>query len=412
MKTAVIVNDHAVVNGGQAKVAVETALALRGGGLEVIFFSGVGPADPRLEKAGVRCICLNQFDMVADPVRARSAVRGIWNQQAARELGSLLRTLDPKSSVVHVHGWAKSLSPSIGPIITAGPVPHVYTLHEYFLACPNGGFYDYQHKKICSRRPLGLDCLTTHCDPRSQSHKAWRVARQVTLWTAGCMPSQLQDFIYLTDTQLRAIREYLPAKARLHLLPNPVQRTVSERVPAEENDTFLFLGRLSPEKGGELAAKAARCAEVRIAFAGEGDCRASIASANPYAQMLGWLDPEQLENQMRQARCLIFPSLWYEGYPMSVVEAMQRGLPVIASDRTAATEIVRHDVDGLHVRTGDLNAWVGAMKLCKERERIARYSRSSFEGACRFLETETYKQRLLEIYDKAAWAQRSAVLTG
>ncbi len=69
MKTAVIVNDHAVVNGGQAKVAVETALALRGGGLEVIFFSGVGPADPRLEKAGVRCICLNQFDMVADPVR-------------------------------------------------------------------------------------------------------------------------------------------------------------------------------------------------------------------------------------------------------------------------------------------------------------------------------------------------------
>jgi glycosyltransferase involved in cell wall biosynthesis len=406
MKTAVIVSDHAFVNGGQAKVAIDTALALRAEGLAVHFFSGVGPVDKRLSDAGVDCTCLGQFDLLGDPSRTRSALQGLWNRRAALELDKLLLRLDPTNTIVHVHGWAKSLSPSIGSVLASRPIPHIYTLHEYFLACPTGGFYDHQRQAICTRRPLGVSCLTANCDSRSPVHKAWRVGRQAVLWSAGAMPRALRDLIYLTETQLQIMRQYLPASARLHHLPNPVVKTATQRVYAERNDVFLFVGRLSAEKGAEVAAKAAREAKVRIAFAGEGECRSRIVAANPEAQMLGWLKADTLSEWTSKARCLVFPSLWHECHPMSVIEAMQRGLPILVSSHCAAAELVRHNADGLHVRADDVEAWAKAMRLLSEPNRVACYSRSSFEASRSFLDAEFYGRRLLTIYEKAAAAQR------
>ena len=59
----VIVIDHAHVNGGQAKVAIDSALGLRARGHRVTFFAAVGPADPRLAQAGVNVVCLDQDDI-------------------------------------------------------------------------------------------------------------------------------------------------------------------------------------------------------------------------------------------------------------------------------------------------------------------------------------------------------------
>jgi glycosyltransferase involved in cell wall biosynthesis len=406
VKNVIIVNDHAFVNGGQAKVAIETALALSLAGMAVTFFGGVGPVDTRLRKAGINCVCLDQHDLLDDPKRGRAALRGLWNRTAADALTGLLADLDPRESIVHIHGWAKSLSPSIGAVVAKGRIPHVYTMHEYFLACPNGGFYDRQHHAICERRPLGTGCLTTHCDARSRAHKAWRVARQAVLWSAGAMPRALHDLIYISQTQLRAMRQYLPPQARLHYLPNPVDPLDGDRVAAEQNRLFLFVGRLSPEKGAEIAARAAREASVEIAFAGEGECRPAIVSANPDARIMGWLHSDALASVLAKARCLVFPSLWYEGFPMAVVEAMRLGLPVLAADKSAAAEVVRHDRDGLHVAIGDVGAWVQAMRSLSDNERVARYSRSSFEAAKTFITPDTYRSRLMTIYDTAALAQR------
>lgn len=406
MRNAVIVNDHAFVSGGQAKVAIETALMLADAGLRVTFFAGVGPVDVRLDKAGVRSICLEQHDLLGNPDRARAAITGLWNHAAARELAALLAGLDPGDSIVHVHGWAKSLSPSIGPVVSRSAIAHVYTLHEYFLACPNGGFYDGQHQEICTRRPLGASCLMTHCDRRRRSHKAWRVMRQAILWSAGAMPRSLRDFIYLSRIQFEAMRPYLPADARMHHLPNAVDRPEPARVVAEDNESFLFIGRLSAEKGAEMAARAARAAGVPIAFAGEGECREAVVAANPQAHMLGWQDAGALAATMRKARCLVFASLWYEGYPMVVLEAMRMGLPVLAADRTAAVEMVRHEQDGLHVRTGSEAAWAEAMRRMTDRREVARYSASSLRAAHGFMDIDTYRDRLIDIYEGAARAQR------
>lgn len=405
IRNVIIINDHAFVSGGQAKVAIESALMLAAAGLQVTFFAGVGPVDSRLETTGVRSVCLGQRDLLDNPNRVQAATTGLWNREAARQLSALLGEYDAGDSIIHIHGWAKSLSPSIGPAIFSSGLAHVYTLHEYFLACPTGGFYDGQRQEICTRRPLGISCLTTHCDRRRRIHKAWRVLRQAILWSAGAMPRSLRDFIYLSQIQFDAMRPYLPADARMHHLPNAVERPEATRIAAEDNETFLFIGRLSAEKGAEMAARAARDAGVPIAFAGEGECREAIIAANPQALMLGWQDAAALAATMRKARCLVFPSLWYEGYPMVVLEAMRMGLPVLTSDRTAATEMVRHGQDGLHVETGNQSAWAQAMLRMADPCQVARYSASSLEAAQGFISIDAYCTRLIAIYEQAAYAQ-------
>ncbi len=87
----ILVLDWAYVNGGQAKVALDSAIALKARGHEPIVFAAVGPVDPALAAAGIEVHCLNQPELLADPNKAAAALRGIHNRQAARALHELLK---------------------------------------------------------------------------------------------------------------------------------------------------------------------------------------------------------------------------------------------------------------------------------------------------------------------------------
>ncbi len=412
--SVIVLSDHGHINGGQAKVAIESALQLTKRGLDVCFVAGTGPLDERLPQAGVECHVVSAHDILSDPSRIRASARGIWNVEAARVLATCLASRDPRMTIVHTHGWAKALSPSIGPVIRRSRASHVYTLHEYFLACPTGGFYVHRAAEICTRRPLGLDCLTTGCDPRSNAHKAWRVFRQAVLRTAGGLPSSLKDIIYLAPEQRTIMAPHMSPDARWHYLPNAVGPRPLERITAEHNEAFLFIGRLSPEKGAEVAARAAKLAGVPIAFCGDGECEDAVRKANPDALMLGWLDPGELGSWMRKARCLVFPSLWYECYPLVVADALRVGLPVIVSKSSVAASSISHGVDGLHCGGGDVAAWAEAMTQLKSNELVRSMSQASFEAGGRLRGYDEYTSSLIEIYenvlarehetDSAGWA--------
>lgn len=406
--SVVLINDHGWISGGQAKIAIDTALQLRARGLEVCFVAGMGPADPRLVEAGCDVRIAGDHDLMSDPNRARAAAKGIWNAKAARLLSDCLAGRDPASTVIHVHGWAKALSPSIGPVITGSSLAHVYTLHEYFLACPNGGFFDYRKREICHRRPLGPSCLKTRCDTRADHHKLWRVARQAVLWSAGRMPSGLRELIYLTPEQRDILGPYMPDEARWHFLPNPAGDRPAGRINAEANRDFLFIGRFSPEKGAVTAARAARIANVPIAFCGEGEDHDAILAANPDARILGWLSQEDVIRQMRSARCLLFPSLWYETYGLVVADALRLGLPVIVSESSVAASMVDDGRSGQLVAAGDENGWAEAMTRLRDDALTRSQSEAAFQKGAGLPDWNAHMSRLTEIYSSAVsrkWAQ-------
>lgn len=399
--SVIILNDFGWVNGGQSKVAIDSAIDLADCGVDVCFIAGRGPLDERLVSRGIHCEVVGDHDLLSDPNRLRASASGLWNRAARRALDDALDRCDPASTLIHVHGWAKSLSPSIGPAVTSAGFAHVYTLHEYFLACPNGGFYDYRAGAICTRLALGASCLSTNCDVRSMSHKIWRVARQAVLWNLGQMPGSLREIIYLSPRQRKIMDPYINPAARWHYLPNPTLDQPEHRVLAEDNAPFLFVGRLSPEKGGLVAAKAARLAKVPIVFCGDGEERAAIERANPDATMLGWVDAAAVKSWFGKARCLLFPSLWYETYGLVVADALRLGVPPLVSSSSVAADLVDPGQTGDWVARGNVDAWADAMRRMQCDDRVSKLSAAAFEAGRRLLGRNDYIDRLAAIYAMA-----------
>ncbi len=123
-----------------------------------------------------------------------------------------------------------------------------------------------------------------------------------------------------------------------------------------------------------MAARAARIAGVPIAFCGDGPSRELVRQANPDAAMPGWVGSEDLSSWLRRARCIVFPSLWYECYPLVVADALALGLPIIVSRSCVAASMIEHGVSGLHAGTGDVEAWAEAMNSLRSDERVERMS--------------------------------------
>ena len=371
----VVINDFGSVNGGAAQVAIASAAGLARAGLRVDYFCGVGPRDARLEAAGVAVHCLDQLDILHDPKRLRAATRGVWNTRAERELTALLASCDPRSTVAHLHGWTKSLSSSVFHAVNRLRFPLVVTMHDYFAVCPNGGFFDYQSSQICTRRPLGLGCVARNCDARSYPQKLWRVARQAVSETITQLP---HDVIYLSQFSRAILAPYFAPDTCWHEVRNPVLVSRADRVQAEHNAAFLFLGRVAPEKGVLLFAAAARCAGVQARVAGDGPLRAELERAWPEVASLGWLSADAARAELRSARALVFPSLWYEVQPLVLKEALANGIPVIAAEGTAARDAIDPGINGLLFRHGSIESLAHALQRLGDDHVVAAMSARAY----------------------------------
>jgi glycosyltransferase involved in cell wall biosynthesis len=354
MKIAIL-NDFCSRNGGAASVAIDSALGLAEAGHEVRFIGVVGPVDPALTAhAGIKVSCLGQPTFLDDPRRAAAALRGWWSCSAARFVADALQDWRGDSVLLHVHGWVKALSPAIFPeLLRYAHWRVVTTLHDYFLACPNGGFMVYPKTEICHRRALGADCLMCSCDARNYAQKLWRFGRGLIQTHGLNLGCRLHGVIGVSQFSLEKLRPYLHQKVLARIVRNPV--AVAQNVPTGGCTTgpLLYVGRLSSEKGVALALKAARALGRRIVVVGEGPEAARLGVDYPECEFLGWLSPENVHAQMRKAAALVFPSRWYETNGLVVLEAMANGLPVVVAAGTAATEFVRHGETGRHFKMGD-----------------------------------------------------------
>ncbi len=397
--TVVICADHGSVTGGQAKVAIDSAIGLKRAGVRVIFFAAAAPVDARLGDEGIEVVCLEQTDLLGASSRLKGLVQGTWNTLAGRKLAETLARAPKGGVVVHVHGWARALSPSIARPIAASGLPAVYTVHEYFLFCPNGGFYNYRSNETCRLEPLSTACLATHCDQISYPRKLWRGARLELARRYAGLPGVFSDYICLSAFQHGLVEPYLPSRARVSLISNPIDvPNLGPREPSPGGE-FLFVGRLSAEKGAFLFAEAAERLGVTANFIGDGPLAAELRERFPRARLHGWKSSGEVREAMREARALVFPSLWREGQPLTVLEAKALGLPVIVADQCAGREEIEDGASGLWFASGDAVALAEAMRRLEDPATVERMARAAYESYWRAPSTlERHVEKLTELY--------------
>jgi glycosyltransferase involved in cell wall biosynthesis len=399
--TIVVLNDFCHIQGGASKVAIDEAIGLANSGVDVVFLGAVGPICAELREAPLRVICLDQPQLLDVGRRPGVVLQSLWNRKAAGSVREILRGLVPARTVVHLHGYTKALTTSPVRAARALGFPVVCTLHDFFAACPNGAFFDYRKATPCLRRALSLDCITAQCDKRHHAHKLFRVTRGYLQRLLGHFPAAVDHYISLSHRSAAILTPYLPRRAHLHALPNVVAVAETPPVAAEKNSCILFVGRLDEEKGVRLLARTAANLGLPVTFVGDGPLRAEI-EAVPGLTVTGWVGPDMVQTYLTAARCLVFPSLWYETYGLTVSEAAARGVPAIVSDVSAAAERIEDGVTGWCFESGNADDLARCLAMADDDQRIGTVGLEAYRRYWRDAQTpESHAAGLMAIYRSA-----------
>jgi glycosyltransferase involved in cell wall biosynthesis len=139
-----------------------------------------------------------------------------------------------------------------------------------------------------------------------------------------------------------------------------------------------MVGRLSREKGPISFAEAAARGPFKAVFMGEGNCREDVQAMCPDAEVTGWCSRAQVIERLRQARALVFPSLWYEAQPLAIREAAAMGIPAIVSDRCAGRDDVVDGVTGLWFRGGDVADLIRQLRRMQNDDAVQEMGQAAY----------------------------------
>lgn len=289
------------------------------------------------------------------------AAATVWSQPARQRVADAIDRIHP--DVVHIHNTFAAASPSVY-FATDGPsrVPIVQTLHNYRLVCPSATtFRDGRPCTDCVGRPIPWPSVAHGCVRGSRAQSAAVAAMLVAHRAAGTYRRRIAAYIALTDFQRKLLVAGGLAARRVHVIPNFVEAPRARS--GAPRDGVVFAGRLATEKGvGPLLDAAAAIPGV-ISVIGDGPLSLSVerAAAAGLLSALGRLGLGQTRECIGRAVALVVPSVWYEGFPMVVLEAFASGTPVIASRIGSLADIVQDGVTGLLVNPGDGAALAAAI---------------------------------------------------
>jgi glycosyltransferase involved in cell wall biosynthesis len=290
--------------------------------------------------------------------KAKAAVSLIHSPLAVRNISTLIETERP--DIVHCHNIYHQLTPSIIGAARKHGVPVVLTLHDYKPVCPT--YNRLRDGKPCSDCLDGdfSNVLRNRCADGSFGKSALLYAEAVVQRFMGSYES-VNAFIAPCRFMQESISHRV-ADDHINLLYNGID-TNEVRGSGADDGYVLFLGRLVREKGVEtlLKAHANSSAGWRLVVAGTGPLSDVLKAQYNPSIFVGYLAGDGLKEMIDRASVVVVPSEWYENCPMSVLEAMAYGKPVVGSLIGGIPELVEVGKTGLLFEAGNVNELTSAL---------------------------------------------------
>jgi len=328
--------------------------------------------------------------------------RMLYSFEARRKMDLLIDREKPQ--LCHIHNIYTQISPSILHTLKDHRLPTVMTVHDHHLISPQYNIWadgcgnDY--------RDLGI-VRGTYLKFHKGSHAAsfaqiltYKVHRWMQIYQ-----KQIDLFICPSQyMQRQMIRGGFP---REKLRVNAYGYDGSSMKPRYDHDGYvLFVGRLSEEKGAQTVIQIAKMLpEVRFKIVGRGpqmDYLHRLALGMRNVEFLGFREGDELNELYRGAIALLVPSRVHEVFPLTILEAMAAGKPVIASHVGGVPEVVEDHVTGILVQPTDLGGWIEAvLRLFYDADFQNQLSRNARHVLDTKFRVEDHYRRLMQIYEEA-----------
>ena len=265
---------------------------------------------------------------------------------------------DFKPDVIHIHNLFYVASPSVLFAAHKNGIPVVLTLHNYRLICSGALLMrDSRPCELCVNKIFPMAGVLYGCHQDSKIKTA-----QLTLTTGIHKLFKTWNnkvAVYVASTEF-ARQKFINSSLRLRPEQIVVKSNSIEDVGPSDfdvrEDYFLFIGRLSKEKGVDVLLKAFEGKKNIIEIIGDGPLKGLVertSSVSPNIKYLGYIDRQSMISKLKKCRALIVPSVCYESLPTTILEAFSTGTPVIISDIGNLNEIVTDKYNGVHFKTND-----------------------------------------------------------
>ncbi|MGO8792281.1 MAG: glycosyltransferase family 4 protein [Terriglobia bacterium] len=390
----VLVHNFYQLPGGEDRVYAQERELLESRGHEVVTY----------QRSNIETLQYSPFQRLSLPKRMFWAAD---THQAVRELLG-----KEKPDIVHVHNTFFQISPSIFAACQEAGVPVVQTLHNFRLMCPAATFF--REGKVCEQcRESSLWQGVRHACYRKSRGATAAVALMLAVHRkARTWIDKVTLHIALTQFARRKFTEGGLPEAKIRVKPNFVSVDPGQRNGM--GDGAVFVGRLSPEKGLKtlLRAWGQLRLSVPLRIIGDGPLRGELEQMAydlklSHATFVGHADHDATQSAIKNARFLVLPSECYENFPLTLVEALSCGTPVICSRLGAMQEIITDGETGLHFTPGrpeelaDKVAW--AWDHSQQVAEMGKAGRRDYEQ--KYTAGNNYES-LMSIYRQAIAASR------
>lgn len=333
-----------------------------------------------------------------------SALSLLYNTASAKVITKKIESFRP--DVIHVHNFVPLVSPAVFFVANKYKIPVILTLHNFRLLCPSATLF-YKNfvyeKSLKSFFPFDAVVKGVY---RNSVLETFLLASMIC-WhhLIGTWKTKVDFYIALTSfakSKFVGARMGLPSE-KILVKPNSVQDYGMGT--QRRHNHFLFVGRLVEEKGLRTLLQATWLSNFRLIIIGEGPMQDEViehTKKNPNVVYLGPQNKSTVISHMKACAGLIFPSIWYEGLPLTMIEAFSAGTPVIATNHGSMKELIQHGVNGLLFEPGKERDLVRKIEdITLERVDVGAISENARATYLRYFTPERNYNLLLTIYNKA-----------
>lgn len=276
----------------------------------------------------------------------------IYSKQARKKIKIVLE--DFKPDIVHLNNINFQITPSVIYEIKKHNIPIVQTVHDVQIACPNHRMYNEQKEQVCSKCINGnyINCIKDKC-VHASALKSMTAAVESYYYHKRDTYNLIDKYICPGKFIAGVITESGVKPDKICVLRNYCD--IRENLlPKDKSKKYvIYFGRLSVEKGiSTLINVCRRLSDIQFIFAGTGPLE-PLCREVENIQAVGFKSGDELNTLVRNALFSVTPSQWYENCPMTIMESLSLGTPVLCSNSGGSPELIDDGVTGKIFKAGD-----------------------------------------------------------
>ncbi|MCC8073264.1 MAG: glycosyltransferase family 4 protein [Clostridiales bacterium] len=329
------------------------------------------------------------------------SLKTVYSKESMKKIRLVLD--DFKPNVVHLNNFNYQLTPSIIVEIrnwekeTGHRVKIIYTAHDYQLICPNHMLYNPNDSKNCEKCITGsfAECLKGKCVHSSTMKSAIGMI-EATYWNNKKIYEQIDTIICCSEFMKSKLDTNPILKNKTVVMHNFIDRCNNNNF-TNKKDYVLYFGRFSQEKGIKTLLKVCKSLpDVHFVFAGTGPLEHEVSNIENIKNV-GFKSGEDLKKLISEAKFCICPSEWYENCPLSVMESISMGTPVIGADIGGIPELIDDGKNGCLFESGNEKQLSDIIRsLYYDNDKILNLTQNAVNS--KFFDVDKYSNCLLKYY--------------